>query len=172
MLNNLDRVITEFLSNILPHNQLFDTVFSFFSLYGFSIIIWIIAGLLLILFEEKKNKLFIIYLLTALVTTFILANVVLKNIFQRPRPLINNELVQQCPNDFSFPSGHASAAFAGAVMLSAFDKKRRWFYYLTAVIVSYSRIYLGCHFFFDVVAGGIVGTSISSMLLKFSKRSA
>ncbi|MFA6513419.1 MAG: phosphatase PAP2 family protein, partial [Patescibacteria group bacterium] len=57
-----------------------------------------------------------------------------------------------------------------ATILAYFDKKRRWFYYIIAVLISYSRIYLGCHYFLDVVAGTILGFVISKIILLTNKK--
>ena len=111
--------------------------------------------------------------------TFLLTDIVLKNIFLRPRPFdfaqgkpfltIYNHFqlfsTFSCPKDFSFPSAHAATAFAAATILTFFDKKHRWFYYTVAILISYSRIYLGCHYFLDVIAGAIIGYIISRLLL-------
>ncbi|MEK7096731.1 MAG: phosphatase PAP2 family protein, partial [Patescibacteria group bacterium] len=70
-----------------------------------------------------------------------------------------------CPKDFSFPSTHAATAFVAAEILAYFNKKRKWFYFAVAILISYSRIYLGCHYFFDVVFGAIIGWLVSQSLL-------
>ncbi|QQG44158.1 MAG: phosphatase PAP2 family protein [Candidatus Roizmanbacteria bacterium] len=169
LIANIDRGITAFLYNFFPHNQFFDYIFSFFSFYGSSIIIWFIAALLLVIFAEKKNKKFIIYLAVALLITLFLTNVVFKNVFHRVRPVQTPNTSISCPKDFSFPSGHASAAFAGAVVLAVFDKKRKYFYYGTAILIAYSRIYLGCHYFLDVLGGSIVGSIVAYLTLRFGQ---
>ena len=132
--------------------------------------------LISVILEERKNpgiskrdKKFIIlfslsFLLTALIVTF-----PLKNLFQRPRPIPDTKYLilntNSCPKDYSFPSGHAATAFAAATILVYFDKKRRWFYYIVAMLISFSRIYLGCHYFLDVLTGAVIGFIISRLLL-------
>lgn len=180
----LDNKLTLILQNLFPHNRLFDFFFSFFSLAGVSVFIWIIILILAIIFEETKHpgisrrdkKFIIIFTLSFLITGF-LVNIILKNLIARPRPFFQKKLISPnlnksqlistyCPTDFSFPSAHASASFAAATVLSAFDKKRKWFYYITAVLISYSRIYLGCHFFTDVLSGGLIGYFISKIIVQ------
>lgn len=60
----------------------------------------------------------------------------------------------------SFPSGHATVAFATATTLSLQYKK--WYIvvpaYVWAAGVGYSRLYLGEHYTTDVLAGAVVGT--------------
>jgi len=175
---SLDYFLTDFLSKIIPHNLFFNYFFSFFSLKGNSIIVWLLVILISLILEErnnpgisKKDKKFIVLFSLSFLFTGLLVTYSLKYIFHRPRPIQNTKFfilnTVSCPKDFSFPSGHASTAFAAATVLTFFDKKRRWFYYLVAVLISYSRIYLGCHYFFDVAAGAVIGWFISRLLLSF-----
>ena len=173
----LDYFLTNFLNKLIPHNLFFNYFFSFFSLKGASIFVWILVIAIVVILEERKNpginkkdKKFIILFSLAFLLTLLCTDVILKHIFQRARPfltLYSHILLFQanCPKDFSFPSGHAATAFAAATVLTFFDKKRCWFYYTVAILISYSRIYLGCHYFFDVIAGAIVGWLISQLLL-------
>lgn len=174
---SLDYYLTNLFNKLIPHNQLFDHFFSFFSLKGSFIFIWLLVMLIVLILEERKNpgitkhdKKFIFIFTTSFLMTFVLTDFVLKNIFQRLRPILDTKYfilnTFSCPTDFSFPSVHAATAFAAATVLTHFDKKRRWFYYLVAILISYSRIYLGCHYFLDVVVGAFVGYIISRAFLK------
>ncbi|MBI5123334.1 phosphatase PAP2 family protein [Candidatus Roizmanbacteria bacterium] len=155
---SLDYFLTNFLNRLIPHNTFFDYFFSFFSMKGGSILIWMAIIVLLIIFEEKINKKFILYFFVALGIMSIVV-LGLKNTVRRARP------TTVCEKDFSFPSAHAATAFAAATVLTFFDKKRRRFYYSVAVLIGYSRIYLGCHYFLDVISGVIIGYIISQLLL-------
>ncbi|MDO9028126.1 MAG: phosphatase PAP2 family protein [Candidatus Roizmanbacteria bacterium] len=179
---SLDYFFTNLLNRLIPHNLFFNLFFSFFSLKGSSILIWLLVILLSVILEERKNpgitkqdKKFSILFSVSFLLTFLFSDVVLKNLFHRPRPQListNFNLFQfisnSCPTNLSFPSTHAATAFAAATVLTFFDKKRRWFYYTVAVIISYSRIYLGCHYFLDVIAGAIIGWLITKLILRFS----
>jgi undecaprenyl-diphosphatase len=167
----LDQSITTFLKNFIFHNLFFNYFFSFFSLIGWAAIVWIVLAILLVIFEEIKHKKFILYFTISLLMTTLLVNIITKNIVRRPRPVSTNfnqfQLfpTRSCPIDFSFPSGHAATAFAAATILAYFDKKRRWFYYIVAILISYSRIFLGCHYFLDVIFGALIGYIVSRLLL-------
>lgn len=60
---------------------------------------------------------------------------------------------------FGFPSCHAANTFAAATLTSLLF--RRWRFTLAmllwAVMVSYSRLYLGVHYPGDILTGGIIG---------------
>jgi membrane-associated phospholipid phosphatase len=89
---------------------------------------------------------------------------VVKPIVDRPRPPVAIHLVHA--SSFSFPSGHATAVtacFGMAAALLAADRSLRWKLVagiaagVVIVIVGFSRIYLGVHWFTDVVAGVALG---------------
>lgn len=174
-----DIQITTFLKNLFPHNLFFGAIFSFFSFVGSTSILWLLIIILVLFFEEKahpgiskRDKKFIIIFTLTIFFSFLISEVILKNIFRRPRPISTDfnqfqRVLTNYPKDFSFPSGHSTIAFAAAACLSFFDKKRKWLYYLLAFLIAYSRIYLGVHYFLDVVAGVIIGILISNLINKF-----
>lgn len=145
---SIDLKITQWLNELIPRSKTFDLFFSFLS---FESLIWKIAWLILVIYLARK---FLPQLIISIFTAFVAVEFLLKNLFQRGRPLLPPSL---CPADFSFPSGHAAIAFAAAAALAHHDKKRAWIYYTGAVLISLSRIYLGCHFFLDVLAGAVLG---------------
>jgi membrane-associated phospholipid phosphatase len=95
-----------------------------------------------------------------------LLTIVLKNLIRRPRPAAATEFLYD--TTFSFPSGHALGSLVGYGMLayvvgSTWVESRRDRLRLaiaTAVLViaiGLSRLYLGVHYFSEVVAGYAVG---------------
>lgn len=165
----VDKYVSRFMTLVVPHIDYFDAIFSFLSLMGGSIYFWLVVIVALFIFEEVRNHWFVIHFIFAFASATLLTNEVLKNMFGRTRPFLEYGMQQKfCPSNFSFPSGHATSAFAAATVLSAYDKKRAWIYYTGAVLISYSRIYLYCHYFLDVVAGALIGYLISSLVLKIN----
>jgi membrane-associated phospholipid phosphatase len=62
-------------------------------------------------------------------------------------------------NLHAFPSGHTASAFAlaGVLSFSTKNKKYSTLFLTLAILVGYSRIYLGQHFIDDVVVGSVLG---------------
>ena len=61
-------------------------------------------------------------------------------------------------SDYSFPSGHTTAAMAfGASLFLVFDKRYSWAFLLIPVLMGFTRIYFGVHYTTDVLGGMIVG---------------
>ena len=81
----------------------------------------------------------------------------------RPRPftfLENvNLLISKSPESKSFPSDHATLAFAIAVSL-ILSGERKWgtVALVAAVFVALGRVYVGVHFPLDILAGALLGT--------------
>lgn len=57
----------------------------------------------------------------------------------------------------SFPSGHASAAFAMATVLAEDHPKSKWLAYGAASVISWSRVEVHAHRWHDVIAGAALG---------------
>ncbi len=76
----------------------------------------------------------------------------------RPRP-DEVRLLFPTPNFPSYPSGHAAAAFAVALVLALFWQRRRWWglSLAGAGLIALSRVYLGCHYPSDIFAGAVLG---------------
>ncbi|MEK6561350.1 MAG: phosphatase PAP2 family protein, partial [Nitrospirota bacterium] len=94
---------------------------------------------------------------------------VIKHIIGRPRPKIMEAFgltlgPSLIPGFDSFPSGHATSAFAFASTLTTFYPWMRYPLYAYAVLVSISRIYVGAHFPSDVFAGIILGVWIGRLV--------
>ena len=71
-----------------------------------------------------------------------------------------------CGGRYGFISNHASNTFAFASFISFLFGNRKFgnFIFIWAMIVSYSRIYLGVHFPGDVLAGAMFGIFLAKLI--------
>ena len=102
----------------------------------------------------------------ALLFGLIICNLTLKPLIARPRPYTVEgydflRMIEE-QSEKSFPSGHSVAVFeiAFAVAFATRGKGKKWgvIAYIFAVLVAYSRLYVGVHYPSDVICGALIGT--------------
>eukprot|EP00112_Aurelia_sp_Birch-Aquarium-sp1_P003816 Seg1430.8 transcript_id=Seg1430.8/GoldUCD/mRNA.D3Y31 product="Phospholipid phosphatase 6" protein_id=Seg1430.8/GoldUCD/D3Y31 len=85
----------------------------------------------------------------------------LKFLAQRQRPSYNQDdmFATVSVDNYSFPSGHATRAMLLAILFMQFDLQQKFVFLIQiwASILALSRVVLGRHHVFDVVAGIIIG---------------
>ncbi len=140
--------ISKYISNNLTNNV------KLLTNLGSALIVISVVIIVLIFYKNKRYGLFMsINLIT--ITIF---QLILKSIFTRSRPIDIN-LIEE--TGYSFPSGHSLTvmAFYGFIIyliyISKLNKKSKILYIslfsLIIFVVGFSRVYLGVHFFTDVI---------------------
>lgn len=107
-----------------------------------------------------RGKLAVIGVLLLIVVTDQTGYRLLKEFFARPRPC--NALADVltplgCTGSYSFPSNHALNNFAAAIFFYRLFPKLKWVLFITATLVSISRVYLGLHYPSDIFGGAVIG---------------
>lgn len=142
-------------------------------------LIWLLAAAVLL--AQPKRRVFGIALVIAVALTVIVNNLVLKNLFDRPRPFAVEgaiALLVPPPSGASFPSSHAMVSFAAAAVLCSMPERGKGAAalkvgsVLLACLIAFSRLYLYVHFPTDVVAGALVGVGIGLVSVYAAKRLA
>jgi undecaprenyl-diphosphatase len=80
-------------------------------------------------------------------------------VYPEPKPLVH------VPDSGSFPSGHASMAFACATVLAWMRPRLALPAFALAVGIAWSRVYVGVHWPLDVLGGAALGVVIAIALL-------
>jgi undecaprenyl-diphosphatase len=135
--------------------------------------VWMTICALLFLFGGNKGRRSALLTVGATLTAQGLVNIVLKPIFRRDRPFQKlvpaPALLVDPPGQHSWPSGHAASSAAAMVTLAwAYPAAAPAFLALAAVI-SYSRIYVGVHYPFDVAAGAGLGLLVGGVWLGLAR---
>jgi undecaprenyl-diphosphatase len=102
-------------------------------------------------------------LVLAVVLCYALVDGVLKPAVARARPfeaVADVRVVGYRPVTYSFPSGHAASAFAGAFIVILMLPRARLALWALAALVAASRVYIGVHYPLDVIAGVLVGMGV------------
>lgn len=176
MLEDLKQFDTElFLAINGKHNAFFDTIMYWAS----DKLFWIPFYAVIVFFLVRIYKKFTIYILLAITVTITLcdqtASGLLKNLVKRFRPSHEPTLAglvhlsEAGPGGkYGFVSSHSANAFGLVTFLFFLLPARyNWLKIILlfwALLVSYSRIYNGVHYPFDILGGALVGVLSGSLV--------
>ena len=167
---SLDAAILLFLQNCV-RTDILNPIMVCITHLGDAGILWILTGVILLIKPKTRRAGFDLLVCVAL--AFVFNDLIIKPLVARPRPfntISDLTILVQAPTSYSFPSGHTNASFAAAYALTrSFGKKGAWAY-LAAVLIAFSRCYVGVHYPSDVVAGMIVGTLAAMLAWYLSKK--
>lgn len=146
-----------------------DVFFSVLIILG-AVYVWLVLVPAL-WWKGKRNEavdLFFLILLVLVVT------MVLKLLFAAPRPEDIREVPIPVPGYFgfdvySFPSNHASRAFACALFLSFRFRKWTVPLFVYAFLIGLAKIYVGAHYPGDIIAGAAVGLIFGFLFIWLGK---
>ena len=166
MLERLDQQFFLFLNSL--NSPLWDQIMHVIT----GKVIWLPLYLAILIYigVKYKRKFLIILLFIILAATMAdQISVFIKNAVERPRPChepLLEGLVHtfngECGGAFGFVSSHATNSFNVALLSLLFIRKR-WYtisIIIWALVVGYTRIYLGVHYPGDVLCGSVLGASI------------
>ena len=164
-IETIDLKIFKIISNIINDKLTF--IYKLFTILGD---LYIPIILIVCIFIFNRNKWYF-YILSASYFTSAIVTYISKLLVSRQRPLV---ALIDIPNSFSFPSGHTLTSMVFYLILcylltikSSLKIKIVSFILMGLVVLSiaFSRIYLGVHYFSDVMGGLIIGTLIIVLLV-------
>jgi undecaprenyl-diphosphatase len=135
-------------------------VFVGLSIIGSGALVWLAVGIALTVLRRNFAP-FILVAATALLSNLIVTGI--KYAVGRDRPpavILDPEPLMEVPTTSSFPSGHAATSFACAVVLSRIAPRLTIPLFVLAALIAFSRVYVGVHYPFDVLAGSLLGIAL------------
>ena len=153
-----DLYLFNFINNFAGKWNWLDFLGIFFAEYLCYVLLFI---LLLLLFIDVKKywKIVAEVLIAGVFTRFILAEIIRK-IYFRPRPFVNNDVNLLIPyngHEASFPSGHALFFFALSTIIYIHNKKAGVLFYIASFLIVLGRVFTGIHWPSDILAGAVFG---------------
>jgi len=141
-------------------------------------LIWVPVYLAILIYlgvKYKRRFLIILLFIILAATLSDQISVLFKNLVHRLRPCYEPSLEGlvhvvngECGGQYSFVSSHATNSFDVALLSLLFIKKR-WYsisIIIWALVIGYSRIYLGVHYPGDVICGSLLGAFIGWSIYK------
>ncbi len=148
------------------HNEWLNPIMIFFSAIGNGGMIWITISVVLVLFPKTRKCGFT--MMASMALTFLLGNLLLKNLIARPRPFMVDDSVKlliPAPLEYSFPSGHTANSFAAAMVIYAYYHRAGIVALSVAATIAFSRMYLFVHYPTDILGGLALGTLDACIVL-------
>jgi undecaprenyl-diphosphatase len=171
LLNHWDKEFFLFLNSF--HNPLWDYTMTLFTITQ----VWIPFYLVILVIVAKKygkKSLFIFLAITLLILFADQFAGILKHSIKRLRPSNDPEISQLAHLFFNtgglygFVSAHSANAFSFATFSLLLFKNRRYTFFIIpwAMMIAYTRIYLGVHYPGDILGGAILGILIGIGIYK------
>lgn len=156
---HLDVILFHFLNQSIA-NPVFDVVMPFVTNEDHFVIPILVVWMGLIIFGGKRGRIAAILLLIATGLSDSVAAQLIKPAVGRLRPchaLETVRLLVGCGGKYGFVSNHAANMFASMTTLSLFYRRYRGYFWSIAILIAFSRIYVGVHYPGDVLGGAIFG---------------
>ena len=144
-----------------------DAVMTWISASGGAGTVWLLLGGFA--FTRPRDRAAAWRVMLTVLLCYAVVDGLVKPLVGRSRPSVNvlapKRELPPMPASKSFPSGHATSTFAAAVAVSRMWPRTRLVWWTLAVLIGYSRIYLGHHYPFDVLGGAVIGIAIALWVL-------
>ena len=168
--NDIDRIVYDFIIGF--RCDFLDNYFKFITRCGNASYVIIILGICIFLMRNR----YALYLCFCS-SSSVVFNTIIKNIVRRDRPNVVRLITQ---GGYSYPSGHSMITMCcfGYLFYYVFNKvKNKYIKTFLLIILSFiiisipiSRIYVGVHYFSDVIGGLVLGSCILFTIVNYGSK--
>jgi undecaprenyl-diphosphatase len=161
----LDASLFSAINGLARYSDRPNDLFEFLARYG----PYILVGLLVLIWfwpgnrAQRNLREWAVINATIAAAVALGVNQIIIRIWERPRPFaVHHAILLLSPShDPSFPSDHATFAFAVAVALFLTMRRIGIAALVLAALISFARVYTGEHYVSDVAAGAVIGGGVA-----------
>ncbi|MFQ5499115.1 MAG: phosphatase PAP2 family protein [Candidatus Zixiibacteriota bacterium] len=161
-LGNLDQILFSFINSSMA-NPVTDFLMPIITSDDLLRIAYGVAMLALLVRGNRRLRWLVLFSALTLLLTDQLSAHLLKPLIARIRPchtIADIHLLVGCGSGYSMPSAHAANAFGQAALFGIANKRTLKYLLSVAALISLSRIFVGVHYPFDIVAGAAIGVFV------------
>jgi undecaprenyl-diphosphatase len=144
-----------------------DPIMKAITMLGDKGMIWILITLVLLIL--RRTRPLGVICAVSMVIGLVVTNLIIKNWVARVRPyevIQGLECIVKKADDWSFPSGHTTNSLACAwVLFRKTPKKCGVPALILAILIAFSRLYVGIHYPTDVLGGAVIGIGSACLSL-------
>lgn len=158
---NIDVALMHFF-NVTLANPVTNLIMPIITHEWFVRIFLLSCALAALIFGGKHGRITFVILILTVILTDQISSQIIKPAVGRLRPCKTLDWVNilvNCSSGKSFPSSHAANSFGQAAIWLWRYPKYKWFFIVAAILISFSRVFVGVHYPFDILTGAAVGTT-------------
>lgn len=165
---SLDYQLFDWINQFAGRNSSFDHCVILFSKYG-----PLLFGFMFVWLwftktgDPTENRKMVLFAIIIVILTLGVDKLI-EMMYFRPRPFVSHDvmlLIQKSNTDPSFPSNHAAGSFALAFALFWKRRKPGSILLILAALMALSRIFIGVHYPFDVIAGALIAFGVTCIVI-------
>jgi undecaprenyl-diphosphatase len=130
-------------------------------------LLFVSAAIILVVLGRLDGFRFLVLAVVSVMVADAISSYVIKQAIIRTRPCVTLEgvrLLVGCTDSPSFPSNHAVNAAVLATLVTLYMPRLGFLAIALAILVGYSRVYVGVHYPLDVLLGGLLGIVVALVL--------